>query len=234
MTAGEQSRGRCVCSSSGGKDSVLAIWHARRQGLETATQLTMFDESGLRSRSHGIPRKIIERQADALGMGLMAANAGWKDYERVFVESLSALRADGHEVAVFGDIALQAHFDWEAGVCARAGLKPLLPLWQRDTRELAHEAIALGFKAVIVCVDSRRLGDEFCGRQFDAAFLADLPATVDPCGENGEFHTFVHDGPMFRQPVGIRVHSRVEYIAPPEFGRQRYCLARLEDAYDEA
>jgi uncharacterized protein (TIGR00290 family) len=220
----------CVCSSSGGKDSLLAIWHARRRGLRTITQLTMFDETGHRSRSHGIPRKLIERQAAALGMTLVAPSASWKGYEQVFVDSLSALHSAGHEVAVFGDIELQAHFDWEQGVCARAGLKALLPLWHRNTRELAHESLSLGFKSVVVCVDSRYLGDDFCGRPFDDEFLADLPAGIDPCGENGEFHTFVHDGPIFRQPVGFHVRSRSEFIAPPEFGRQRYCFAELDDA----
>ncbi|MGH8250559.1 MAG: adenosine nucleotide hydrolase [Steroidobacteraceae bacterium] len=218
---------RCVCSSSGGKDSLLAFWYARQAGLQIATQLTMFDENGLRSRSHGIPRKLVERQAEALGVGLMAPSTDWKNYERVFVESLTALRSTGHEMAVFGDTALQAHFDWETDVCARADMKAHLPLWQRDTGELARESIALGFKAIVVCVDSRHLSDDFCGRPFDAAFLADLPSSVDPCGENGEFHTFVHDGPLFGCPVGVRVRATAEYVAPAEFGRQRYCLAEL-------
>jgi uncharacterized protein (TIGR00290 family) len=229
MTTGDDWLVNCVCSSSGGKDSLLALWYARAQGLGARTQLTMFDETGLRSRSHGIPKRLIELQAESLGMDLIAPSASWKTYEQVFVDSLTALQSDGHDTAIFGDITLQAHFDWETNVCARAGMKAFLPLWQRDTKELAQESIGMGFKAIVVCVDSRHLGDEFCGRPFDARFLADLPASVDPCGENGEFHTFVHDGPLFRNPVGVRVRSSSEFTAPPEFGLQRYCIAQLEE-----
>ena len=95
-------------------------------------------------------------------------------------------------------------------------------------RELAEQSLALGFRSIVVCTDSRYLGDEFCGREFDAQFLADLPASVDACGENGEFHTFVYDGPLFKQPVEVRVAGREEYIAPPEFGGVRYRFARLD------
>jgi diphthine-ammonia ligase len=123
-----------VCSSSGGKDSMLALWYAKQQGIQPLTLLTMFDETGLRSRSHGVPRAIVERQARALGLQLLAPSAGWTDYESVFVGALRNLRASGHEIAI--------------------------------------------------CVDSRHLGDEFCGRLFDESFIADLPAGVDACGEN--------------------------------------------------
>jgi diphthamide synthase (EF-2-diphthine--ammonia ligase) len=92
---------------------------------------------------------------------------------------------------------------------------------------LARESIALGFEAIVVCVDSRFLGDEFCGRLFDESFIADLPPGVDACGENGEFHTFVFDGPLFAQRLDIRVAGRSEFIAPPQFGNQRYCFANL-------
>lgn len=206
---------------------MLALWHARTYNLRATTLLTMFDETGKRSRSHGVPRALVEAQARALGLDLVAPSAGWKDYEKVFVEALNELRSRGHEAAIFGDIDLEPHREWEARVCRRAGLDHCLPLWHRDRGELAREAIALGFKAIVVCVDSRYLGDEFCGRQFDGSFIADLPPGVDACGENGEFHTFVYDGPMFQRPVECAVKGRSEYVAPPEFGSQRYCFANL-------
>lgn len=221
---------RAVCSSSGGKDSMLALWHARRAGLQPVTLLTMFDETGLRSRSHGVGRQLLAAQAEALGMALVMPSATWRSYEEVFTRTLTELRASGHEVAVFGDIDLEAHREWEARVCAAAGLEPCLPLWGRDRRELALEAIDLGFRSIVVCVDSRFLSDDYCGRTFDRAFIASLPAGVDPCGENGEFHTFVFDGPGFARPVEFSLRARREYVSPPEYGSQRYCFAELAPA----
>lgn len=207
---------------------MLALWHARAGNLRLTTLLTMFDETGLRSRSHGVPRALMQAQARALGLDLVGPSAGWKDYETVFVQALDELRSRGVEVAVFGDIDLEAHREWEARVCRQAGLEHCLPLWQRNRLELARESIALGFKAIVVCVDSRFLADEFCGRRFDESFIKDLPAGVDACGENGEFHTFVFDGPLFAQPVDFTLRGRSEYVAPAEFGSQRYCFANLE------
>jgi diphthine-ammonia ligase len=218
---------RALCSSSGGKDSLLALTYAARLNLRTTTLLTMFDETGLRSRSHGVPRALVERQAKSMGLDLVGPSAGWTDYEAVFTRALQDLKRSGHEVAVFGDIDLEPHREWEARVCAAADLDHCLPLWQRDRMELARESISLGFEAIVVCVDSRYLADDFCGRPYDESFIADLPAGVDACGENGEFHTFVFDGPLFGQRVDFRMEGRVEYIAPPQFGSQRYCFADL-------
>jgi len=216
-----------VCSCSGGKDSLLAIWHARQRGVRLETLLTMFDETGLLSRSHAIPRELMQLQADALGLRSVGPCASWADYEQVFVGALRELHAAGHRIAVFGDIDLEPHREWEERVCAAAGLRACLPLWHRDRRELADEVLTLGFRALVVCTDSRCLGDEFCGREFDARFLAELPSNVDPCGENGEFHTFVYDGPLFRNAVSVRLVAKEPYLAPPQLGGTRYCFARL-------
>jgi uncharacterized protein (TIGR00290 family) len=218
---------RALCSFSGGKDSCLALWRAQQQGLDVRTLLVMFEEGGERSRSHALPLSLIQQQAAALRLDLVTRNASWKTYEEVFIATLEELRACGHEVAVFGDIDLQAHRDWEEKVCAAAGVTPMLPLWQEDRRRLAQEVLDAGFKAIVVCVDSRHLGDEFCGRLYDAAFIASLPANVDACGENGEFHTFVYDGPNFSTPVPVAVAGSEAYVAPPEYGGVRYCFARL-------
>lgn len=218
---------RALCSFSGGKDSCLALWRAQQQGLDVRTLLVMFEESGERSRSHSIPLALIERQARALRLALLTRNASWKSYEEVFIATLEQLRATDHEVAVFGDIDLQPHRDWEEKVCAAAGIEPVLPLWQQDRRALAEEVLASGFRAVVVCTDSRYLGDEFCGREYDASFIADLPAGVDACGENGEFHTFVYDGPNFSAPVPFNIAGFESYVAPPEYGGVRYHFARL-------
>lgn len=224
---GEGGPARAVWSSSGGKDSLLALWHAKQLGFEPATMLTMFDESGARSRSHGISRELMESQARALGLQLVTPCASWTGYEEMFVRTLRTLHAQHHRFAIFGDIDLQPHRDWEERVCAEAGLTACLPLWGRNRRELAAESLSLGFRSIVVCTDSRYLGDDFCGRAFDAQFIADLPAGVDPCGENGEFHTFVFGGPLFDAPLDVRVAFKEEYVAPAELGGARYCFARL-------
>ena len=216
-----------LCSFSGGKDSCLALWRAMQSGYDVRTLLVMFEESGERSRSHAIPLALVHAQARSLGLELVVRRASWKTYEAVFIETLRELRASGHEIAVFGDIDLQAHRDWEEKVCALADIRPVLPLWQQDRRQLAQEVLDAGFRARVVCTDSRYLTDEFCGREYDAQFIADLPDNVDACGENGEFHTFVFDGPCFDCAIPHRVLGFEDYTAPPEFGGVRYRFARL-------
>jgi uncharacterized protein (TIGR00290 family) len=131
---------------------------------------------------------------------------------------------------VFGDIDLEPHRDWEEKVCARAGLRAHLPLWLQPRRALVDEFLAAGFKAWVVCVDGRFLDERFVGCEFDAAFLASLPPDVDACGENGEFHTFVYDGPNFRHPVPWVSRARQSTVSPPEFGSQPYHFDLLDVA----
>ncbi len=227
MTPASSTSPLALCSFSGGKDSCLALWRAQQQGFDVRTLLVMFDEDGERSRSHAIPLSIIERQARSLRMNLVVGRASWKTYEAEFIQILQQLRGEGHEIAVFGDIDLQPHRDWEEKVCAAAAMRVHLPLWLEDRRSLANDLLRTGFKATVVCVDSRYLPDEFCGRTYDESFISDLPAGVDVCGENGEFHTFVHDGPCFHEPVQFTVWGRESYVAPVEFGGTRYCFAKL-------
>jgi uncharacterized protein (TIGR00290 family) len=214
-------------SSSGGKDSLLALWHAKAQGLDVRTMITMFDETGERSRSHGIDLPLMQMQARALGMELITPHTSWKTYEAEFVKTLSALRNSGHEGVIFGDIDLLAHREWEEKVCAAANLAAVLPLWQRDRKQLATQILELGFKAIVVCVDHRYLHADFCGREYNNAFVESLPDGVDACGENGEFHTFVFDGPLFNAPLTVAVTEIESYQAPLEFGGTQYSFARL-------
>ena len=221
---------RTVVSFSGGKDSCLALWRAREAGLDVKAVINVLEETGERNRSHGVPRALLEAQAQSLGVELVAPSASWKDYEAQFIAALRELGSRGFEVAVFGDIDLQAHRDWEERVCSTAGIVACLPLWQESRFELAAEILRRGFRAVVVCTDSRYLDDRFCGRLYDERFIADLPATVDACGENGEFHTFVFDGPGFSKPVRQVVETTESYVAPAELGGVRYCFARLREA----
>jgi uncharacterized protein (TIGR00290 family) len=139
---------------------------------------------------------------------------------------LRAFAAQGITRGLFGDIDLQPHRDWEEKVCAAAGIEAVLPLWHEERRALVDELFALGYRAKVVTVDARFLDASFCGREFDARFIADLPAGVDACGENGEFHTFVHDGPRFTHPVAHEV-VRVHELKPTAPAPGHYFVAEL-------
>lgn len=207
---------RAFFSWSGGKDSMLALHRALAAGWRIEALLAMFDEAGERSRSHAIPPQLMRAQAEALGVPLVIGRAGWMNYEAVFTAQLRLFAAQGITHGLFGDIDLQPHRDWEEKVCAAAGMQAELPLWHEPRRALVDELLALGYRARVVCVDARFLDAGFCGREFDEAFLVDLPPQVDACGENGEFHTFVFDGPRFAQPVAhalVQVHE-VRQSAP--------------------
>lgn len=196
---------KAFCSWSGGKDSCLALNRASKNGFDVRYLLTMFDESGERSRSHAVPRKLIEAQADALGIELVTANASWQNYEQVFIEQLKNFQSAQITHGIFGDIDLQDHRDWEEKVCAAAEIEAVLPLWLENRYQMVEEFWAEGFKSVVVCINEKYLDAGLCGRVFDEKFVADLPATVDACGENGEFHTFVFDGKIFKNPVNYEI-----------------------------
>ncbi|POZ61722.1 adenosine nucleotide hydrolase [Chromobacterium alticapitis] len=198
--------GACaVVSWSGGKDSCLALWRAVRHGVKPVALLTMLDESGERSRSHGARPEVLALQAAALGLPQRLGCASWNDYREVFVTQLRAAAADGCQAAVFGDIDLDAHREWEEQVCAEAGLRAMLPLWQESRAELAREFVAAGFAARIVMVNTSLIDEKWLGRVFDAALIDEMLAEgVDPCGEGGEFHTLVVDGPLFNRPLALK------------------------------
>ena len=222
-----------LISWSGGKDSCLALWRAKQQGLRVMRLLTALDETGTRARSHGVPPALLQAQADALGMQMQFLSATWQNYEAQFIAALHTARAEaGISGAIFGDIDLQAHRDWEEKVCALAGFSAHLPLWQAQRMDLVHEFWAAGFQAVVVCVDGRFLDASYAGRLFDQAFVDSLPAGVDACGENGEFHTFVYGGPAFAQPVAWRGAGTHSYTAPAEFGGSVFHFGLLEAPTD--
>ena len=196
---------KAFCSWSGGKDSCLALNRAIENGCEVTHLLTMFDETGLRSRSHSVSREVMRAQADALCLELIMPNASWESYETVFIDELKLLKARNFDAAIFGDIDLQAHRDWEENVCAAAGIEAVLPLWNENRLDLVNEFWREGFRSVVICVNEKYLPKEFCGRVFDEQFVKDLPEGVDACGENGEFHTFVFDGKLFENPVNYKI-----------------------------
>ncbi|KAI9013700.1 hypothetical protein DFJ74DRAFT_771562 [Hyaloraphidium curvatum] len=221
---------RALVSWSGGKDSCLALHRARLSGLQPALLVTALDESGVRSRSHGVPPELHEAQAEALGVPVRFYSASWTTYEELFVEMLREAKAEGVTHAVFGDIDIPEHRAWEERVCGAAGLQAVLPLWGGDRRALVREFLGAGYRAVVVVVDGRYLTEEFVGREFDAEFVDSLPHGVDPAGENGEFHTFVYDGPAFARPVEWRRGKKEKYTAPEEYGGVVYYFQTIEPA----
>ena len=173
---------KAFCSWSGGKDSCLALYRAQKAGFDVTNLVTMFDETGGRSRSHAVSREVMLAQAASLGLPLVTPAASWQDYEKVFVETLRELKTQGCDYGIFGDIDLQAHRDWEETVCATAEIEAVLPLWGENRLKLVHEFLDEGFQSVVICVNESFLGKEFCGRIFDKQFIAYLPENVDACG----------------------------------------------------
>jgi uncharacterized protein (TIGR00290 family) len=199
---------------SGGKDSAMAL-HALRAARDCriTALLTTITEEYDRISMHGVRRALLERQAESLGLPLHAVlippqciNA---TYEQRMKEALALHFAQGVRRVAFGDIFLEDLRVYREKNLAQVGMQALFPIWKRDTHELAREFVRQGFRAIAVCVDPRVLDASFAGRELDASFFADLPPGVDACGENGEFHTFVFDGPVFKTPIPIRVGEKV-------------------------
>jgi uncharacterized protein (TIGR00290 family) len=205
-------RERVVVSWSGGKDSALAL-HAIAADCEVAALLTTVTEGYDRVSMHGVRTALLEQQAGALGCPLemvpIPAACGNDDYEARMRAALVRHRDAGVTAVVCGDIFLEDVRRYREERLFTVGLQGRFPLWGRDSRELARGFLALGFRAVLCCVDTRALGLDFAGRDYDEALLAKLPPGADPCGENGEFHTFVHDGPGFARPVSFTPGERV-------------------------
>jgi uncharacterized protein (TIGR00290 family) len=200
------------CSWSGGKDSCFALMKAIEQRSTAKFLLNMMNENGEISRSHGLPYSILKSQADAMGLPLLAVPTSWENYESNFISALSQLKAayqvDG---MIFGDIDLHEHRVWEEKVCAHAGLKAILPIWQRPHRELLIEMLASGIVSVIVSCNST-MGEEYLGKQLDENLMPELEAMgIDVCGENGEFHTVVLNCPLFSQPVKLPPYHKVKH-----------------------
>lgn len=219
-----------LCSWSGGKDSCLALHLSLEAGIPVRRLVTVFEPDADRSRSHALPKELLAAQADALGLELCAPRADWASYERVFVAELERARLAGIGQAIFGDIDLLPHREWEEKVCQRAALSARLPLWNWPRERVVAEIFRRGMQAICVCVNARFLPEEFCGRAYDETFIRDLPGGVDACGENGEFHTFVTQAPRFTRPIDVRVTARRRYVGPAEYGAEVYWFAELERA----
>jgi uncharacterized protein (TIGR00290 family) len=203
-----------LLSWSGGKDSAMALYEIQRAGeFQVASLLTNINTAYDRISMHGVRRELLERQACALGLPLhtisLSQNCNNQEYESKSAAALAQFQMAQIQTVAFGDIFLEDLRQYRERNLAQISMKGIFPIWLRDTRELARTFIELGFRAILVCVDTEKLPESFAGRQFDADLLNDLPAEVDPCGENGEFHTFVYDGPVLKNSVAFTFGERV-------------------------
>lgn len=198
------------CSWSGGKDSCLALYYAIQNKGTPKALITMLTQDGKRSRSHGMPVAVIQRQAKALGIPLIVCGASWDDYEERFVSAMGELKGKGIEYGVFGDIDLEPHLEWVERACASVTIRPYEPLWKRHRRDLLNEFLDLGFKATIISVKQGVLDKRFLGRTLDQQVITDMEKSgIDASGEMGEYHTMVTDGPIFSFEIHLEIKDVV-------------------------
>lgn len=223
-----------ILSWSGGKDSALAL-HALQHDAryQVVGLLTSVNAHYRRVSMHGVREALLDAQAESIGLPLykmkLSERPSNEEYERKMRVALDGFRARGIRHVAFGDLFLEDIRQYRLDNMRKINMECVFPLWHRPTDKLAQEFIALGFMAVLCCVDEQQLSGEFAGREYDAALLGALPASVDPCGENGEFHTFVYAGPVFRRPIAFRRGERVRRDE-----RFHFCdLIPAEAVYDD-
>jgi uncharacterized protein (TIGR00290 family) len=214
VAPGEPPLAPFALSWSGGKDSALALWTLRRRQLEPEALITTVTGTYARISMHGVRRELLARQAEELGVPLVEVvippSCVNEIYDTRMAEAFAATPLSGVEVVAFGDLFLEDVRAYREERLAVAGKRGLFPLWGHDTADLAREFLDAGFEATLVCLDPRALDPAFCGRRYDERLLAELPPGVDPCGENGEFHTFVSAGPIFVEPIACATGEIVE------------------------
>jgi uncharacterized protein (TIGR00290 family) len=194
---------------SGGKDSALALLRARASGLDVSRLINFYDPATDRVRFHATRSDVIRAQAEAIGTELRAIGVPWERYETAFREMLASLKVEGFAGVVFGDIHLADVRAWYEERVRAAGLEHVEPIWGEAPAALLDEFVASGSRAVITCVETPKLGEEWLGRIIDERFVAEIGATgIDPAGENGEYHSFAFAGPLFRSPLTWRAGAR--------------------------
>ena len=216
-------KSRAYMNWSGGKDSALALHQIRNSGgFEITHLLTSINSTHNRISMHGVRRSLLEAQAASIGIPLktieLPEQPDMATYERNMSEAVHELKDTGCTPSIFGDIFLEDLRVYRESKLRELDISCEFPLWHQNTLMLTKEFIAQGFRAVVVCVDGKYLDKSFCGRMIDESFLAELPANVDPCGENGEFHSFVFDGPVFKEKISFSIGETVcrEYRSPDD------------------
>jgi uncharacterized protein (TIGR00290 family) len=204
---------KAIFNWSGGKDSALALYHVLKDGEFDITQLvTTVNSKYDRISMHGVRNELLTAQGLEIGLPikriLLPETPSMEDYDAIMKEQLAEINNQKITHSIFGDIFLEDLRTYRENRLKEVGLKGVFPLWKRDTTELVNEFIDLGFKTMVVCCKDELLGSDFVGRVIDKDFLKDLPKNVDPCGENGEFHTYVFDGPIFKNPIKFELGEK--------------------------
>ena len=201
---------KAFCCWSGGKDSCLALYRSLKN-FKVTYLLNMISEDGKYSRSHGIKASLLTLQTETAGIKIIQRKSSWESYEKEFKKTILTLKTEKVTTGIFGDIDVQEHRDWIERVCQETGITPVFPLWKCKREELVNEFIQAGFKAIVVSTNAKFLGAEWLGRKIDGEFINDLKnlGNIDLCGEAGEYHTFVFDGPIFKNPIEFIIGEKV-------------------------
>lgn len=230
---------KAIFNWSSGKDSALALYKTlKNPDIEIVSLLTSVNKQYNRISMHGVRAELLEQQAKSIGLPLhkmeIPEMPTMEVYENVMQQTLAGFRKEGVSVSVFGDIFLEDLRKYREDKLAGMQLEGLFPLWNIPTKELITEFLDLGFKTIVTCVNERNLDKSFAGRVIDAQFIADLPDDVDVCGENGEFHTFTFDGPLFSRPIAFEVGETVyrKYEKPKEESSGTACDTNTSEAFD--
>lgn len=199
---------------SGGKDSSYTLYKVLQEGnYEVKALLTNISEEYERISMHGVRKELLIAQAQQLNIPLhtlaLPKGIDMEAYGKLVNDKIADFKQAGIDTAIFGDIFLEDLRKYREDQLAKVGIQAAFPIWKKDTRELVEEFIELGFKAYVVCCNARLMGDEFVGCLIDEDFLANLPQEVDPCGENGEFHSYVFDGPIFQEEISVKVGEKI-------------------------
>ncbi len=213
---------KAFVSWSGGKDCMLALHRfTKTETNEVACLVNMCDDSGDYSRSHGLRKELIKSQADHMGLNIIQQKTDIRGYEVNFKEIIHKLKLEGVTAGVFGDIYLKEHRNWIERVCHEMDITPVFPLWHEGTKDLLEEFISQGFKTITVSINISKLSSEWLGRTIDYDFLDEISKLkdIDPCAENGEYHTFVYDGPLFKMPLQL--------IKEDEFKNDKYLFQKI-------
>mgnify|MGYP000047008100 FL=1 len=224
MRMGKKTLKAFVCWS-GGKDSALTLYRAKKEGVKVMYLLNMLAEDRKFSRSHGLPSGILREQAERIGIPILQCPSSWKEYERKFKDKVFELKKEGIDAGIFGDIDLEEHRRWVERVCRDTGIKPLLPLWGEDRERLLKDFIKVGFRAILVTVNLKFLDERWLGREVNQEFIEDLKTLggIDLCGEKGEYHTFVFDGPIFKE--------KLKFFLGKKIFKDNYCFLEIKKPF---
>jgi len=223
---------------SSGKDAAFSLYKIKKGGVFKVEKLiTTINSEVDRVSMHGVRKDLLLRQAESIGIPLeliaLDGTVSMEEYNSIMAEAVTKLRSEDYSHAIFGDIFLEDLRTYREEQLKKVGISAIFPLWKKNTKHLITEFIELGFKAITVCVNAKVLDKSFCGREIDLDFIKSLPANVDPCGEHGEFHTFVYDGPNFNEPVRFEIGEIIEKKYSPS-KTEDDCFKNKTESWDTA